>query len=491
MSYSEKLASWFKETFCKISSTDSKIVVYTVWLLYCFAAFIIASHHESWFDEGQAWLLARDAGPFELLSYLPFEGSPPLWHYLLMIPAKLGMPYVFIQIMSLSTMCFGIYLILGKAPFPIGVKVLIPFNYFFLFQYSVVARNYCLILPIIILIAILYNSRYAKPFRYIITLVAFSWISSHTAVLAGGLVVSDLIIYFREWRTPEVSHKQYMTKLVSVFAVNTLTLAFMCWPAGNINLRNPVQFSFSGFIFHNGLMLTQAIYGDVLLSLLILFVIVKYSHSTRHGIITFTTLAFLALLYGFVYTNLWHAGIILCWIVFILWIASSGQKLWPAGLSASVIAITLVQANGTWTTIKNDWQYSYSGAYAASMAIKEIAPKTSSIEAYGFASHAVLPYFDHGTLTFSNSPKPWHEFYTWSSRSIAPSPPAKIDGSDELILVSCFHPGTSVIPAEAIKPDGYDIVGVYPGWTFWKTGVYENYCYYLFVKSREKTPATK
>ena len=48
--------------------------------------------HEPWFDEIQAYLIARDASVHDILFHLPhYEGHPPLWHLLLMIPARLGL----------------------------------------------------------------------------------------------------------------------------------------------------------------------------------------------------------------------------------------------------------------------------------------------------------------------------------------------------------------------------------------------------------------
>jgi len=41
--------------------------------------------HEPWFDEVQAWMIARCATIKELLTVIPhYEGHPPLWHMILM-----------------------------------------------------------------------------------------------------------------------------------------------------------------------------------------------------------------------------------------------------------------------------------------------------------------------------------------------------------------------------------------------------------------------
>ena len=48
--------------------------------------------HESWRDEAQAWLLARELSIPELFAQMSCEGHPCLWHLLLMPLAKLGLP---------------------------------------------------------------------------------------------------------------------------------------------------------------------------------------------------------------------------------------------------------------------------------------------------------------------------------------------------------------------------------------------------------------
>ncbi|MBQ7782588.1 MAG: hypothetical protein IJ368_01325, partial [Oscillospiraceae bacterium] len=59
-------------------------------VLHIFTAFF----HEPWYDEAQAWLIARDASYYDILFDIPhYEGHPPLWHLILSIPAKLGLPF--------------------------------------------------------------------------------------------------------------------------------------------------------------------------------------------------------------------------------------------------------------------------------------------------------------------------------------------------------------------------------------------------------------
>ena len=49
--------------------------------------------HEQWFDEAQAWMIAQFASLPTLFSLSAYEGSPVLWHLLLMPFAKSDLPY--------------------------------------------------------------------------------------------------------------------------------------------------------------------------------------------------------------------------------------------------------------------------------------------------------------------------------------------------------------------------------------------------------------
>jgi hypothetical protein len=56
--------------------------------VYTVAVAVLVTRHEPWFDEAQAWLLARDTAPLTLVTdALRYEGSPGLWHLTLTLTA--------------------------------------------------------------------------------------------------------------------------------------------------------------------------------------------------------------------------------------------------------------------------------------------------------------------------------------------------------------------------------------------------------------------
>lgn len=127
-----------------ISGKNRKRVYSCVLLLYCGLHLATTVFHEPWYDEAEAWQIARCASVKDILFTIPhYEGHPPLWHLILAIPAKLNLPYeLSLSLISLLFSALAVALFLKYAPFPKWVKVFVPFTYFAFYQYSVIARPY-------------------------------------------------------------------------------------------------------------------------------------------------------------------------------------------------------------------------------------------------------------------------------------------------------------------------------------------------------------
>jgi hypothetical protein len=110
------------------------------WLL---VVFLVQRHHELWLDEAHCWLLAKDSNSLsEFFVNIRYEGHPPLWGLLLFFISRFSSSYEAMQLLHLCFAGGSVFLILRYAPFPLWVKVLLPFTYFFGFEYAVISRNY-------------------------------------------------------------------------------------------------------------------------------------------------------------------------------------------------------------------------------------------------------------------------------------------------------------------------------------------------------------
>lgn len=162
-----------------------------VMLFYAAAHLGMAVVHEPFFDEAEAWQIARCVSIKTLLfETTHYEGHPPLWHLILMPLAKAGAPYeLSLTLVSLIFAGGAVFLILRYAPFPRIVRLLLPFTYFYFYQYGVISRVYCVMLLEFALLSMVYQARNEKPGRYVLVLILLCITSAYGIVIAGGLAL--------------------------------------------------------------------------------------------------------------------------------------------------------------------------------------------------------------------------------------------------------------------------------------------------------------
>ena len=182
----------------------------------CFAVYIVLAVfgfcvHEMWYDEAQAWQIARTAPFYDILFVVPhLEGHPPFWHLLLAIPAKLGMYWQWgVSIVGILFMLANGFLIFFKAPFPRWVRCLLPFNYFLFYQYGIIVRPYGPLLLVMLLLAIYFPQKDKRSTLYVGLLVALCACHIFGIAIAGGITLAWLwdLKDHRPW-------KQYITALL-------------------------------------------------------------------------------------------------------------------------------------------------------------------------------------------------------------------------------------------------------------------------------------
>lgn len=178
-----------------IACKNRKRVYSCVLLMYCVLHLFMTLFHEPWYDEAEAWQIARCASVKDILFTIPhYEGHPPLWHLILAIPAKLNLPYeLSLSLISLLFSALVVALFLKYAPFPEGVKVFVPFTYFAFYQYSVIARPYCMMMLAVVLISITWKLKDEKPWRFVLSMAFLCLTSSYGIIIAGGISIVWLL----------------------------------------------------------------------------------------------------------------------------------------------------------------------------------------------------------------------------------------------------------------------------------------------------------
>ena len=183
----------------RYNKIDRRKVNCTVFFFYFACVILIMIFHEPSWDESNAWLIARSASYKDMIFHIShYEGHPPLWHLMLSIPAKLGLPFEIslkgIQVICCSSM---ILVFLRKSPFNNYVRSIIPFTYFLLYQFGVIARPYALLSALIFLSADAVMERNKKPLYLVMVLAGLCLVSAFGIAIAGGIAVAWVVEIIR------------------------------------------------------------------------------------------------------------------------------------------------------------------------------------------------------------------------------------------------------------------------------------------------------
>ena len=436
-------------------------------LLFTAIAAVAVWFHEPWADEAQAWLIARDLGLRGILHQMGYEGSPPLWHLLLWALTRLHLPYAALGIVSLILVVSGMYIWLRWSPLPAPVRLLVPFAFYFQYQYAVVARSYALSTFLAFAAVALWRAKPVRiiPFGLVVALLAQT--SMYGFMIAGGISCAFAWESFKDFR----KHRLSLTQIFKIFVAGIFVLASaaiarsLATPFPDCSFKAATQLQ-KGNPFGSiaralgGIPELSTALGLNMswgLSLLLLFTIwviaakkstfllpsiatlvVAYQMST--GNITFFGIGaslillilvlswffavkqpacalpfiFTVLAMGLVWSRPWHYGMALTAFLISVWAA------WPAGpspefespiriLAISLAVLLVIQLPSTAETVRAEVQGPYSGARAAAEFLR---PYVGSRPIYcvNFYGTGVQPYFDRNI--FANWPA---AFWTWST----------------------------------------------------------------------------
>lgn len=132
------------------------VLRYNLWLLLVLIlAFLKLRYHEMWKDEWQAWFVAKDMGPGEMLSFLYYEGHPALWYLFLkpftFLPLKQA---TVLSVAHLLTIGGALYFLLVKFRTPWWLCLMFSLTYFVFFEYGLVNRGYALVMMLAFMITV-------------------------------------------------------------------------------------------------------------------------------------------------------------------------------------------------------------------------------------------------------------------------------------------------------------------------------------------------
>lgn len=181
-----------------LSRTAERFIIATS--LACYAALLAYAipRHEPWADEAQAWELATSLSLRKLFgTFIHYECTPGLWHFLLWLLWKMHLSYAGMHwvagIIGFSAMA----LLALASPFPLLIRILLPFSFFFVYQYAVIARSYTLCPVLLFAMALLWKQRWKRPLPAALLIGALANTSLHGLAVSCGLAIVLVLEAYR------------------------------------------------------------------------------------------------------------------------------------------------------------------------------------------------------------------------------------------------------------------------------------------------------
>jgi hypothetical protein len=392
--------------------------------LFGYAALVAFAipYHEPWVDEAQAWQLARTLSLASLFkTYIRYEGSPGLWHFLLWILIRIHVSYAGLHWICGAIATAAAALLLFKSPFPRYLKLSLPFTYFLFFQYAIVARNYVLVPCLLFLVAMAWRK---SPIVLALALGLLANASLHAAVISGGLAMVYVIDRIRSGQRQSFRERRRFLLCALLLLAFYAFAIWTAWPPRDLGL--------SSVRGQSSLYLLRALYSVVwptsepwIVSIPFWIVIALWFHA-RRKLYFLLPVALFAAFSGEVSVTWWHAGLVIPSLICLLWITwrapgAVNRELELAGRAALVVLV-VTQILWSGYALYYDHYYAYSPDPAAAEFLSPFVREGASIavtyvstaedqRVRAYPAVGILPYFDHNI--FANTPFP---FWWWSDR---------------------------------------------------------------------------
>ncbi len=149
--------------------------------------------HEPWRDELQIWMITRDSSNIKnLIKNLKYEPHPYVWYFIVYPFSKIFPEHPeFLKIINFIFIFFSIFLLIKFSPFPNYIKFPLVFNYFFIYEYGVISRNYAISLFLLFL----YLSNYKSKSIWIKALILFLLPQVHVLNIFPLMLIFIITIY--------------------------------------------------------------------------------------------------------------------------------------------------------------------------------------------------------------------------------------------------------------------------------------------------------
>lgn len=170
------------------------LIAYSAFLL------LVVLNHEYWFDEAQAWNIARDNDLGGIISMMKYEGHPPLWHFILKIFISLGCSWRALGLVSWGISTLAAAVVIFALPINPYFKAALLLSSGMLYVNSAVSRVYCIINLLLVLIMWIYPHRKMFPLLFCVLIALLANTHIGMCGLVGIIGIYMLVDFFKDFK---------------------------------------------------------------------------------------------------------------------------------------------------------------------------------------------------------------------------------------------------------------------------------------------------
>lgn len=460
-------------------------------VLYATVVAFAILYHEPFVDEAQSWQLARSTSLVNVFQkYLRYEGSPGLWHLLLWVLSKAHLSYAGMHWMCGAIAVAGVSILVLKGPLPRYLKLSLPFTYFLLFQYAVVARNYVLVPLILFLLASRWKKSSIVVIAFLLGLLANATL--HAAVISGGLAVVYAIEGIGDGSFRSSAKRQELLFSALLLLCFYAIAVWTTWPPHDHLIVARIRGESRSFAVYFVVSLVRGVCQPWPLSILF-WIAIGLCFRARRRLLYLLPVLFFACFCGTGYANWWHVGLLIPLVICLLWITWPAPEARISGyeMMGRAAMVLMVGTQILWSVyvLAYDYSHAYSPDLAAYKFLQPFVHKNAKIAVtyvdepwiHSYEAVGILPYFDHNI--YMNLP---NAFWSWSSKDPTENRFAEALRSEpQIVLVEIrqLHPEPINLESpkmQMLTKGGYRLTNVFCGAKPERFTVGETNCHLIF-----------
>jgi hypothetical protein len=401
-------------------SVKERTLLRTTFVLYALLLVYAGLHHEVWGDEVHSWNIAKGSSSYpDLLANRRYEGHPPAWYTLLWLITRFTHQVLAMQVMQWLIALGIVWIILFKAPLALSTRILLPFGYYFLFEYGLLSRNYALGVLIAFCICLILR----KDFRFKLVIyygLLFGLSNVHllTLLLAGSIHLYFLGLIRQKQKRPAALFLHALLGLLVIIPAiifiripsdsevdmsawthswNIRQLADFYQPLYRAFLPIPAWWKYhfwnTEFLLDANLPQTFLLIIAVFL-LGYLFFILRKSRRSMLFLATNLVLSYILSVTAFSLSTARHAGFLFIGLIIAWWLYRDRPSAPPDHRSTFMLNILLfIQAIAGIFAVSKDIQLPFSNTWQVPALIKEIPSGEKPVTDY-WTMNAVVAFTD-------------------------------------------------------------------------------------------------